>query len=75
MYGVVAGAVGGKLGSSRVVRSAERTTLAFVVMITLAVIALETLILTDDFHNAYVAAHSNRELPIYYKVAVLWGGQ
>ncbi len=74
-YGVVAGAVGGKLGSSRAVRSAERTTLAFVVMITLAVIALEFLILTDDFHNAYVAAHSNRDLPIYYKVAVLWGGQ
>jgi cytochrome c-type biogenesis protein CcmF len=75
LYGVIAGAVGGKLRSLRIVRSAERATLAFVAMITLAVIALEVLILTDDFHNAYVAAHSNRDLQTFYKVAVLWGGQ
>ena len=74
-YGVVAGALGGKLRSLRVVRSAERATWAFVVMITLCVVVLEILIFKDDFHNAYVAAHSNRDLPAYYKVAVLWGGQ
>ena len=44
-------------------------------MITVAVVALEILILSDNFHNAYVAAHSNRDLPLYYKVAVLWAGQ
>ncbi|MFB3922223.1 MAG: heme lyase CcmF/NrfE family subunit [Terriglobia bacterium] len=75
VYGIAAGAVGGKLRSLRVVRSAERSALAFFVLITLAVIALESQILTDDFHNAYVAAHSNRDLPTYYKVAVLWAGQ
>ncbi len=74
-YGVIAGVVGGKLRSLRVVRSAERATLAFFVLITLAVVALEFLILGDDFHSAYVAAHSNRDLPIYYKVPVLWAGQ
>jgi cytochrome c-type biogenesis protein CcmF len=75
LYGVVAGAVGGKLRSLRVVRSAERASLAFFVMITLAVAAVEYVILTNNFHSAYVAAHSNRALPIYYKVAVLWSGQ
>ncbi|MGA2629658.1 MAG: heme lyase CcmF/NrfE family subunit [Terriglobia bacterium] len=75
IFGVVAGALGGRLGSSRVLKSAERATLAFVAMITLAVVVLEWLILNDDFHNAYVAAHSNRDLPVYYKVAVLWAGQ
>jgi cytochrome c-type biogenesis protein CcmF len=75
VYAVIGGAVGGKLRSVRVVSSAERATLAFLAMISLAVVALEYLILTDDFHNAYVAAHSNRELPAYYKVAVLWAGQ
>jgi cytochrome c-type biogenesis protein CcmF len=75
VYGVVAGGVGGKLRSLRVVRSAERATLAFFVMITLAVVALETLILTNNFHSAYVAEHSNRTLPFFYKVAVLWAGQ
>jgi len=75
IFGVVAGALGGWLRSPRMLKSAERATLAFFVMITVAVIALEYLILTDDFHNAYVAGHSNRTLPGYYKVAVLWAGQ
>ncbi len=75
VYAVIAGSVGGKLRSLRVTRSAERATLAFLVMITIAVAALEYLILTDDFHSAYVAAHSNRDLPLYYKIPVLWSGQ
>jgi len=74
IYGVIAGVVGGKLRSVRVVRSAERATLAFFVMIAVAVAALEVLILTDNFHNAYVAAHSNKDLATYYKVAALWAG-
>ena len=74
-YAIVAGVLGGRLRSLRITRSAERATLAFLAMITLAVLALEYMILTDDFHNAYVAAHSNRDLPLYYKVPVLWAGQ
>ena len=46
VYGVVAGALGGTMRSLRLTRSAERATLAFFVMITLAVAALEVLILT-----------------------------
>ncbi len=75
VYGAVAGALGGKFRSVKITRSAERAALAFGVMITLAVLALEYLILSDDFHNGYVAAHSNRALPLYYKVPVLWSGQ
>jgi len=75
VYGFIAGVAGGKLRSVRVVRSAERASLAFFVMVTLAVVVLETLILGDDFHNAYVAAHSNKDLPFYYKLPVLWAGQ
>jgi cytochrome c-type biogenesis protein CcmF len=74
-YAVCAGALGGKLRSLRLTRSAERATLSFFVMITLAVAALEYLILTNDFHNAYVAEHSNRDLFTFYKVAALWAGQ
>src|SRR6516165_6066768 len=75
IYAVVAGVLGGRLRSLRMARSAERAALAFTVMITLAVVVLEYVILTDDFHNAYVAAHSNRDLPLYYKIPVLWSGQ
>src|SRR5690242_19723811 len=74
-YALVAGALGGKLRSARITRSAERATLAFFGMVLMAVLALEYLILTDDFHSSYVAAHSNRALPIYYKIPVLWSGQ
>jgi cytochrome c-type biogenesis protein CcmF len=74
-YAVCAGTLGGKLQSLRLTRSAERATLSFFVMVTLAVVALEYLILTNDFHNAYVAEHSNRDLFTFYKVAALWAGQ
>jgi len=75
VYAVIAGALGGKLRSLRVVKSAERAVLAFFLMVTVAVGALEFLLLTDNFHIAYVAEHSNRDLPHYYKVAALWAGQ
>jgi len=75
VYGVIAGALGGALSSLRVTRSAERATLAFFVMITVAVTVLEVLILSDNFNNAYVASHSNKDLPFYYKLAALWAGQ
>ncbi len=75
VYGVIGGATSGKLRSLRILSSSERAVIAFAVMITVAVVALEYLILTDNFHSAYVAAHSNRALPIYYKFPVLWAGQ
>jgi cytochrome c-type biogenesis protein CcmF len=75
LYAVIAGVLGGRLRSLRVTRSAERAVLAFFVMVTLAVVVLEYLILTDSFGSAYVATHSNRALPFYYKLPVLWSGQ
>ena len=75
LYALVAGALGGRLRSVRVSKSAERAALAFWAMITMAVFALEYQILTDNFGSSYVAAHSNRALPIYYKIPVLWSGQ
>lgn len=29
----------------------------------------------DDFHNSYVAGHSNIALPLFYKLSALWAGQ
>ena len=75
IYAVIAGITGGKSRSMRITRSAERATLGFFVMITVSVVALEYLILANNFHAAYVAEHSNRDLPIYYKIPVLWSGQ
>ncbi len=75
IYGTVAGAIAGKLRSARMLKSAERAVVAFFVSITLAIISVEYLLLTNDFHSAYVAEHSNRALSLLYKVPALWSGQ
>jgi cytochrome c-type biogenesis protein CcmF len=33
------------------------------------------LIHVSDFSVKYIAAHSNRDLPIYFKMSSIWGGQ
>ncbi len=40
----------------------------------LAFVALTYAFVTDDFSVAYVAQHSNSQLPVYYKVTAVWGG-
>ncbi|WP_153916423.1 heme lyase CcmF/NrfE family subunit [Shewanella sp. TC10] len=42
--------------------------------ITLSVISLGYSFAVDDFSVAYVAHHSNSQLPIFFKVAAVWGG-
>jgi len=37
-------------------------------------VALTQAFLQDDFSVRYVAAHSNALLPVFYKVAAVWGG-
>jgi cytochrome c-type biogenesis protein CcmF len=49
--------------------------MAVFVLVTLAVGTLEFFFFTDNFTMAYVAAHSNRALPAFYKFAALWAGQ
>ena len=40
-----------------------------------AIIALGYLFVMDDFSVEYVAGHSNRDLPTYFKISAIWGGQ
>ncbi|MCH1926333.1 heme lyase CcmF/NrfE family subunit [Shewanella sp. C32] len=42
--------------------------------ITLSVLSLAYSFAVDDFSVAYVASHSNSELPIFFKIAAVWGG-
>ncbi len=75
IYGMITGAIAGKLRSPRMLKSAQRAVMGFFAMTTLAVVSLEYLVLTNDFHSAYVASHSSRALPLLYKIPVLWAGQ
>ena len=57
------------------IKSARNAGLAICILITLATASLVYLFLTDNFAIAYVAGHSNRDLPTFYKFAALWSGQ
>jgi cytochrome c-type biogenesis protein CcmF len=75
VYATFAVFYGAKNGRRELVRSGERAVYATFAFVTVAVIALEALLIKSDFSVEYVAEYSNRELPFFYKVAALWGGQ
>lgn len=43
-------------------------------LITLALLALGWCFVTNDFSVLYVAQHANSQLPLFYKIAAIWGG-
>jgi len=56
-------------------KTARNAGIAVFGLVTLAVATIEFAFFTDDFSLAYVAEHSNRALPLYYKFSALWAGQ
>jgi cytochrome c-type biogenesis protein CcmF len=74
IYAVVAAIAGERRNRPGLVASAERALLAVVALSTLAVVALVTLLVRSNFNFEYVANHTNRELPLFYKIAALWAG-
>ena len=57
------------------VKSTRQAGMATCVLIFVATFSLEYLLFTDNFSQAYVVSHSNRDLSAFYKVAALWSGQ
>ncbi|MCZ8074410.1 MAG: cytochrome c biogenesis protein CcsA, partial [Paucibacter sp.] len=49
-------------------------TLALAALVGLGYLALTQAFVASDFSVAYVAQHSNRELPLAYRIAGVWGG-
>jgi cytochrome c-type biogenesis protein CcmF len=54
--------------------AARRGTYAAFAVTTLAVLALEYLLVTSDFTIEYVASNTNLDLPLFYKIVALWAG-
>ena len=75
VYAFGAGIAGILTRRTLLTKSARNAGMAVFVLVTLAVASLEYFFFTDDFSMAYVAAHSNRALPAFYKFAALWAGQ
>src|SRR5579864_3322327 len=61
--------------AGRLSESARRAGMAAFVATAVSALALVYATLNNDFSLEYVRAHSNRTLPIPYKLAVLWSGQ
>lgn len=54
--------------------AARRGAYAAFTVTTLAVLALEYLLVTSDFSIEYVASNTNFALPLFYKIVALWAG-
>src|SRR5215813_1992208 len=57
------------------IKSARQAGIAACCLIFLATLSVVYLFVTDNFSNAYVASHSNRDLATFFKVVALWSGQ
>ena len=73
IYSAFAAVFGAVQKQHRIVRSAERAALAGCGAIALSLGSLVYLLITSDFSVSHVASASNRDLPVYYKIAALWG--
>src|SRR5438128_2338314 len=67
--------VGRRVGAERLTESARRAGIASFGAVFLAAVVLVTAAFSNDFSIAYIFHHSNRDLPVPYKFAVLWSGQ
>jgi cytochrome c-type biogenesis protein CcmF len=57
------------------VKSTRQAGIATCVLIFIGTFSLEYLLFSDNFSQAYVVSHSNRDLSTFYKIAALWSGQ
>jgi cytochrome c-type biogenesis protein CcmF len=73
LYALFAAVAGALQKQHRIVRSAERAALAASAGITLAMVSMLFLLAVSDFSVSHVASASSRDLPLYYKIAALWG--
>jgi cytochrome c-type biogenesis protein CcmF len=74
-YAIAGGIAAIRTRHPLLVKSARQAGLAVCVLVTLATASLVALFFTDAFAVNYVANHSSRDLPAFYKFAALWSGQ
>jgi cytochrome c-type biogenesis protein CcmF len=74
-YALVAGIIAIRTRRPLLIKSARNAGMATFPLVTLGVGCLVGLFFLNDFSMAYVAEHSNRALPLFYKFAALWAGQ
>ena len=74
-YAIVASVVGWAKKKPFLVLSGQRAVLAVWLLISAAAGILIYSLMSGDMRMAYVASHTNRAMPAFYKFAAWWGGQ
>ncbi len=75
LYGIVVSIVAGRRRDATLAASGRNALYLVSALITVSTLTVVYLLATDVFSNEYVASHSERALPMFYKIATLWGGQ
>ncbi|MFH1754263.1 MAG: heme lyase CcmF/NrfE family subunit, partial [Candidatus Latescibacterota bacterium] len=75
LYASVALLWGARSGRRDLVKSGLNSLYVVAFFVTCAIAALLILLVRSDFSIEYIANYTNRNLPLFYKLAALWGGQ
>ncbi len=75
LYGMIVGAWSAKNGNRSWQESARRGIYIVTGLVAIASAALVYALASDDFTLRYVVTHTERNLPLLYKLAAFWGGQ
>ena len=75
VYSVLASIIGKWRSKPFLLVSAQRAVYTVWALVTTASAILVYSLISGDYRMAYVAAHSNKAMPLQYKFAAWWGGQ
>ncbi len=75
VYSLLGSVLGAWKRKPALIVSSERAVYSIWFLVTVASFILVQALLASDFRLGYVAAHSNRAMPVLYKFAAWWGGQ
>ena len=75
IYGVGAAIIGDVEKKKAYILSAQQAMRLVFPLLTISIISLLYLLLSDQFEFVYVSEVSSRSMPVYLKITALWGGQ
>jgi len=75
IYGIVVSVMAGRRRDPALAASGRNALYLISTLVAIATLAVVYMLVTNDFSNEYVASHSELALPLFYKIATLWGGQ
>ncbi len=75
IYAAITAIIGAQKNRPNLLVSAKNAALGVPILLTIAVIALEYLLITHHYQTEYVANVSNNDATLFFRMTALWGGQ